>query len=87
MTLKSQSNSSNTVPGRTKRKSSTYVFPISCLQCFEDSDELIQADFEAKSVKCKKCNHVAVAEEYLNEDFVRACLYDKKESGSGGGTV
>ncbi len=63
------------------------MFPISFLRRFADSDEFIRADFEAKTVICKKCNHVAAAEEYLNEDFVRGCLYDKKESVSGGGTV
>jgi hypothetical protein len=57
------------------------------MRYFADSNEFILADFEAKTVICKKCNHAAVAEEYVNEDFVRACLHDKKESGSGGGTV
>jgi transcription initiation factor TFIIIB Brf1 subunit/transcription initiation factor TFIIB len=87
MTPKSQSSSTNTVLGRTKRKSPTNAYPISCLRCSADNDEFIRADFEAKTVICKKCSHVAAAEDYSNEDFVRACLYDKKESGSGGGTV
>ncbi len=87
MTPKSRSNSTNTVTGRSKRKYPANVFPIACLRCFADSNEFIRADFEAKTVICKKCNHVAAAEEYVNEDFVRACLYDKKERGSGGGTV
>jgi hypothetical protein len=87
MTPKSQSSSTNTVLGRTKRKSPTNAYPISCLRCFADNNEFIRADFEAKTVICMKCSHVAVAEDYSNEDFVRAYLYNKKESGSGGGTV
>lgn len=68
-----------------KRKSPPSVsLPISCLNCFEDSYELLVVDFEAKTVICKKCNHQAPSSDYNNEDFVKACLYDKKEPSSSG---
>jgi hypothetical protein len=55
-----------------------------CLNCFENSDEYLKADFESKTVICKKCNHVAAAEDYDAADFTRACLFDKKESSCSG---
>jgi hypothetical protein len=68
-----------------KRKSPpSEPLPISCLNCFKDSYELIVVDFEAKTVICKKCNHQVPSSDYNNEDFVKACLYDKKEPGSSG---
>ncbi len=68
-----------------KRKSPPSVsFPISCRNCFENSEEFLKVDFEAKKVICKKCNHQATSDEYDQEDFVKACLYDKKESSSSG---
>jgi hypothetical protein len=67
-----------------KRKSPPSMsLPISCLNCFEDSYDLLVIDFEAKTVICKKCNHQAPSSDYNNEDFVN-CLYDKKEPGSSG---
>jgi hypothetical protein len=41
-------------------------------------------DFDAKTVVCKKCNHHASLDEYDNDDFIKACLYDKKEATSSG---
>jgi hypothetical protein len=41
-------------------------------------------DFDAKTVVCKKCNHQASSDEYDNDDFMKACLYDKKEATSSG---
>jgi hypothetical protein len=35
-------------------------------------------------VKCKKCNHVANADEYESGDFTKACLYDSKASATSG---
>ena len=68
-----------------KRKSPPSVsLPISCLNCFEDSYELLVIDYEAKTVICKKCNHQAPSSDYNNDDFVKACLYEKKEPGSSG---
>jgi len=71
---------------RHKRKSppTIGVFPICCLNCFECSDELLKADFESKTVKCKKCNYVANADQYEVGDFTKACLYDSKPSSSSG---
>jgi len=59
-------------------------FPIMCLNCFENSDDYLKADFESKTVICKKCNHVAAAEDYDSADFTRAGLFDKKESSGSG---
>jgi hypothetical protein len=39
-------------------------------------------NFASKTVKCKKCNHVANANEYEASNFTKACLYDSKPSGS-----
>jgi len=78
---------SPTVDGsRPKRKSPPTInnFPIMCLNCFENSDDYLKADFESKTVICKKCNHVAAAEDYDSADFTRACLFDKKESSGSG---
>jgi hypothetical protein len=44
----------------------------------------VKADFESKSVICKKCNYIVAADEYDPQDFTKACLYDKKESSSSG---
>ncbi len=44
----------------------------------------MKADFESKSVICKKCNYIVAADEYDPQDFTKACLYDKKESSSSG---
>jgi hypothetical protein len=41
-------------------------------------------DFKAKTVIFKKCNHQAVSSDYDNDDFVKACLYDKKEASPSG---
>jgi len=67
---------------RPKRKSppTTVKFPISCLKCFENSDDLIKADAESKTVICKSCLHVSDASQYDVTDFTKACLYDRKES-------
>jgi hypothetical protein len=46
MKPKSRSSSSNTVLGRTNRKSPTNMFHIGCFRCFVDSNEFIGADFE-----------------------------------------
>jgi hypothetical protein len=69
-----------------KRKSppTVGVFPICCLKCFERSDEFLKADFESKTVKCKKCNYVANADEYDVGDSSKACLYDRKPSSTSG---
>ena len=71
---------------RQKRKSppTVGVYPICCLNCFECSDELLKADFESKTVKCKKCNYVANADQYEPGDFTKACLYDSKQSSTSG---
>jgi hypothetical protein len=71
---------------RKKRKSppTVGVYPICCLNCFECSDEFLKAEFESKTVKCKKCNHVANADEYEPGDFTKACLYDSKSSSTSG---
>jgi len=45
---------------------------------------LLKADFESKTVKCKKCNYVANADQYEVGDFTKACLYDSKPSSSSG---
>jgi hypothetical protein len=44
----------------------------------------LKADIESKTVKCKKCNHIANANEYKASDFTKAFLYDSKPSGSSG---
>jgi hypothetical protein len=70
---------------RPKRKSPPVgTFPISCLKCFENNDDLVKADFESKTVICKKCNYIAGADEYDSQEFTKACLYDKKEPASSG---
>ena len=70
----------------TKRKSPTpNMYPISCLNCFENSDAFIRADFDAKTVTCKKCNHIGKAEQYDAADFLKACLYDSKQGSGGSG--
>jgi hypothetical protein len=69
-----------------KRKSppiGTYPI-ISCLKCFENSIDLVKAHFESKKVICKKCNCIAPADKYDSQDFMKACLYDKKEPTSSG---
>jgi hypothetical protein len=69
-----------------KRKPPTpNMYLISCLKCFENSDELIRADFDAKPVTCKKCNHIGEAEQYDAADFLKACLYDSKQGSGGSG--
>ena len=71
---------------RSKRKSPPTVasFPISCLKCMETNDHFLRADFEQKTVTCKKCNHIGKAEDYDTADFLRACLYDSKQGSSSG---
>ena len=59
-------------------------FPISCVLCLENSDEFIKADFESKTVTCKKCHSVFESSVYDENDFTRACLFDKKEASSSG---
>ncbi len=44
----------------------------------------MKADFELKTVICKKCNYIAAADEYDSQEFTKACLYDKKEAASSG---
>jgi hypothetical protein len=72
--------------GHPKRKLPPTInsFPILCLNCYENSDEYMKADFETKTGICKKCNHVATAEEYDTAGFTNACLFDKKESSRSG---
>ena len=69
---------------RLKRKSPPTVvpFPISCLNCDECSDTFIRADFDSKTVRCAKCNHVEKAELYDQVEFIKACYYDSKPSGN-----
>jgi hypothetical protein len=50
----------------------------------ETSDHFLQADFELKTMTCKKCNHIGKAEDYDTADFLKACLYDSKQSKSSG---
>jgi hypothetical protein len=63
-----------------KSPPTTVKFPISCLKCYENSDELVKVDAESKTVLCKSCLHVSDASEYDLADFMKACLYDRKES-------
>ena len=50
----------------------------------ETNDHFLRADFEQKTVTCKKCNHIGKAEDYDTADFLRACLYDSKQGSSSG---
>ncbi len=59
-------------------------FPITCVLCLENSDEFIKADFESKTVTCKKCQNVFESSVYDENDFTRACLFVKKEASSSG---
>jgi hypothetical protein len=44
----------------------------------------LKADFESKTVKCKKCNYVANTDQYDVRDFTKACLYDSKPTSTSG---
>jgi len=35
----------------------------------ETNDHFLRADFEQKTVTCKKCNHIGKAEDYDTADF------------------
>jgi hypothetical protein len=62
---------------RLKRKSPPTVvpFPISCLNCNECSDTFIRADYDSKTVRCAKCNHVDKAELYDQVEFIYVAAY------------
>jgi hypothetical protein len=44
---------------------------------FKDGYDFLVVNFE---VLCRKCNHQATSSDYDNDDFVKACLYDRKEA-------
>jgi hypothetical protein len=60
--------------------------PISYLSCFENSDVFLKADYDSKIVKCLKCTHVAMADQFDQSDFDKACFYDSnKQQGTTSG--
>jgi hypothetical protein len=62
------------------------TYPIRCLSCFETSNVFLKADYDLKTVKCLKCTHVAMADQYDQSDFVKACFYDSnKQQGATSG--